>query len=302
MEVFARVAEAKSFSEAARRLQISKSVVSKHVTRLERRLGVRLLNRTTRSVALTEPGQQFYHRCAEIVAAAEDAERAAMDEQAQVRGTLKVTVPVSFGMLHVALALPDLRRRYPDLCVDLTLTNRVVSLVEEGYDCSVLIDHEPSLGVVARPIGRSDRCICASPAYLAQHGTPDSLEALKDHECILFTGVPSLRKWRLMGPDGEVWANVDGKLSMNNFNAIRAAAVRHGGIALIPEHVAAVDLREGRLVAILRDYTPAPATIYVTFPGNRHVAPKVRVFVDFLIERFGSRLDWAACANDPALV
>jgi DNA-binding transcriptional LysR family regulator len=300
MAIFARVAEAKSFSEAARRLKISKSVVSKHVTDLERSMGVRLLNRTTRSVSLTEIGQEFYQRCAEIVAAAEEAERVAMNEQSEVRGTLKVTASVSFGVLQLAPALPDLRERHPHLSIELTLTSRVVSLVEEGYDCSVLIEREPTPGVVARRIGPAERCICASPGYLEKRGVPRSLEELNDHECILFTGVGSPRKWCFRGPGGEVGVRVNGKLSINNYNAIRAAAVRNAGIALLPAHVAAAELRAGRLVPILPDYTPVPSTICVVYPANRHVASKVRAFVDVMVQRFGSERDWNGCGDDPA--
>jgi len=190
MEIFARVAEAKSFSAAARRLDLSKSVVSKHISQLEQRLGVRLLNRTTRSLSLTEVGEQFYHRCAEIVSSAEEAERQAMHLQAEPRGLLKLTASVSFGTRHVAPALTKFLERYPELHVDLTLTNRVVNLVEEGFDMSLLIEQLPTPGVVARPIARLRRYVCASPTYVARRGMPDCPAALKHHECILFTGAP----------------------------------------------------------------------------------------------------------------
>jgi len=288
MHIFARVAEAKSFSEAARRLRISKSVVSKHVDRLEKSIGVRLLNRTTRSVSLTEVGQQFYQRCADIVSAVEDAERIAMHLQSDARGTLKVATPVSFGTFNIASELPLLRERHPELAVDLTLTSRVVSLIDEGYDMAVLIDQAPSPGVVARTIAPIERSICASPQYLARHGTPDSLEALKRHECVVFTGPGSGRKWHLRGPQGELWTSVHGAMCMNNLNAIRTAVLAHGGIGLLPHYLVGADLREGRLVALLPEFPPVSANMCAVYPAQRHLSPKVRVFVEFLIERFGN--------------
>src|SRR5581483_9927841 len=281
------VAEARSFSAAARRLGLSKSVVSKHVTQLEQRLGARLLNRTTRSLSLTEVGEQFYRRCSEIVSAAEEAERQAMHLQAQPCGILKLAAPVSFGSHHVAPALTQFLKIHPQLHVDLTLTNRVVNLVEEGFDMSLLIEQQPSPGVVARPITTLRRHLCASPEYLAQRGEPESPADLKQHECILFTGRPSPRRWRLVGPSGEVTAAVDGRLCSNNFTAIRAAALGGLGIALLPHHVAADDLAAGTLLPVLREYRPPGGVLTAVYPANKHVPSKVRVFIDFIVQRFG---------------
>jgi DNA-binding transcriptional LysR family regulator len=289
MEIFARVAETRSFSAAARRLGVSKSVVSKHISRLEQNLGVRLLNRTTRSLSLTEIGEQFYRRCAEIVAAAEDAERQAMHLQAQPRGVLKIAAPTSFGMLHVAPALTDLLRRCPELHVDLTLTNRVVNLVEEGFDMSLLIEPPPNTGVVARPIARLPRCVCASPDYIADRGAPESPEALANHQCILFTGTPSPRRWVLNGSGRDLMIGVDGRVCINNLNAIRLAALAGAGIAMLPLHLVHGDLVRGQLVALLPDHPPAAATLYAMYPANRHVSAKVRAFIDFAVERFSDK-------------
>jgi len=289
METFARVAEAKSFSAAAQRLNVSKSVVSKHITQLEQRLGVRLINRTTRSLSLTDIGEQFYARCAEIVAAAEEAERQAMHLQAAPRGVLKITAPVSFGMRHLAPALTQFLKVYPELHVDLSLTNRVVNLVEEGFDMSLLIEQQPTPNIVARPITTIHRYICASPAYLAEHGTPNTPEALKQHECILFTGTAHPRKWPVTGPNGQITISVNGRLCINNFNAIQAATLAGAGVALLPDHIAGEDLAAGRLVALLPEYSPSCSVLTAIYPANKHVASKVRVLIDFLVQRFGDR-------------
>lgn len=292
MQIFVRVVEAKSFSAAARRMKLSKSVVSKHVSRLERSMGVRLLNRTTRSISLTEIGRAFYERCAEVIAAAEQAELTATRFQSEPRGTLLVAAPVSFGMLHLASALPGLLASCPELGVELTLTNRQVNVIEEGFDAAIVVATDLQPGLVARRIATVARHLCASPDYLARRGTPATPASLRDHDCLVFTAPTWEKRWGLRTAEGEVYVPVEGRLGINNLNALRHAAIAGAGIALLPAYLVADDLARGTLVAVMPHAPPIPSTLHVVFPPSRHLSPKVRAFVDFLVEQF-SALDAA---------
>lgn len=294
MEIFTRVVEAKSFSGAARRMNISKSVVSKHVTEIERSLGVRLLNRTTRAISLTEVGAAFYERCSRIVAAAEEAEAIATRLQSVPRGTLKVNVPVAFGVLHIVPALPDLLSAYPDLRIEMTLSDRTVNLAEEGYDAAVLIEKKLAATLVARKLAPNLRRICATPDYLRRHGVPNSPRELANHNCIVYAPLGTEKEWCLIGQEGTVWIEVDGNLRLNNENAIRYAALSGLGMALLPSYIVGPDLQSGALRAVLPDYTASETAIYAVYLSNRHLSAKVRCFVDFLVVRFGPTPPWDA--------
>jgi DNA-binding transcriptional LysR family regulator len=300
MEIFARVVEARSFSAAARRLNVSTSVVSKCVTRMEQSLGVRLLNRTTRSISLTEIGTAFYARCAHIVAAAEEAEAMTAGMQSAPRGTLKVNVPVSFGVLHVVPALDDLLRTYAELNVDMTLGDREVHLAEEGYDIGVLIAREPHASLVARKLAPIRQRLCASPGYLQRHGVPASLRDLPHHNCIVYSRLGPERTWHFDGPDGYASVEVNGTLRLDNENAVRQAALAGLGIALLPTYIIGADLQQNTLHAVLPDCNPPETALFATYLPNRYVAAKVRVFVDYLVARFGPAPHWDALQTTPA--
>jgi DNA-binding transcriptional LysR family regulator len=294
MEIFARVVEARSFSGAARRLDVSTSVVSKCVTRMEKALGVRLLNRTTRSISPTEIGHAFYARCAQIVAAAEEAEAMAAGMQSTPRGTLKVNVPVSFGVLHVVPALDDLLAAYPELHVDMTLSDRDVDLADEGYDIAVAIATKLRATLVARKLAPIRHALCAAPAYLRRHGSPASVTDLAHHDCIVFSRLGSERTWHFDGPDGRASVEVDGTVRLDNENAVRQAALAGLGIALLPTYMIGADLQQNRLRALLPDWRSPQATLYATYLPNRYLTAKARVFVDYLVARFGPSPDWDA--------
>jgi DNA-binding transcriptional LysR family regulator len=294
MEIFARVVEARSFSGAARRLNVSTSVVSKCVTRMERSLGVRLLNRTTRSISLTEIGREFYARCAHIVAAAEDAEAMTAGMQSTPRGTLKVNVPVSFGVLHIVPALAELLATYPELHVDMTLNDREVQLAEEGYDVAVLITAAPRATLVARRLAPIRQALCASPAYLRRHGAPASVDDLAHHDCIVFSRLGPERLWHFDSADGHASVEVNGGLRLDNENAVRQAALAGCGIALLPTYIVGGDLQQGALRVVLPEYEAPETTLYATYLPNRYLAAKVRVFVDYLVARFGPSPGWDA--------
>lgn len=296
MEIFARVVEAGSFSRAARRLDVSTSVVSKCVTRMEQSLGVRLLNRTTRSISLTEIGRAFYARCAQIVAEAEEAEAMAAGMQSTPRGTLKVSVPVSFGVLHIAPALEGLLAAYPDLNVDMSFNDREVHLAEEGYDVSVVIAAEPRATLVARKLAPIRQTLCAAPSYLRRHGVPATLEDLARHQCIVFSGSGS-HHWHFEREQAHASIEVTGPLRLDNENAVRRAAVAGCGIALLPTYIVGEDLQRNGLKVVLPDCRAPETALYATYLPNRYVAAKVRVFVDYLVARFGPVPAWDAGAK-----
>lgn len=293
MEVFVHVAEEGGFSAAARRLELSKSAVSKHVQALEQYLGVRLLNRTTRRLALTEAGSGFYERCADILAQLGEAERSASSLYAQPRGVLRINVPVSFGVAHLGPALPDFLARYPQLEVDITLNDRYVDLVNEGYDAAVRIGRLEDSSLIARRIATSEVWLCASPDYLRTHGVPRAPRELRSHNCLVYVYSRQARGWRMRSPDGSNHrVPVRGTLRANNGEFLLAAALRGTGIVFMPDFIAAGSVARGDLVRVLPDHRTETIGINAVFPYTRTAPAKVRVFVDFLVGRFGGDRAW----------
>jgi DNA-binding transcriptional LysR family regulator len=293
MAVFARVVEMESFSGAARDLGLSKSAVSKRVAHLEDRMGLRLLNRTTRRLSLTEAGAAFYEGCRRVVAEAEAAERAVTRLASAPRGRLKVNAPMSFGVRHLAPALPDFMARYPELAVDLALNDRVVDLVEEGFDVGLRIVKLADSSLIARRLAPNRLVLCAAPSYLQAHGAPRSIDELKDHACLLYSYQTAGDVWRLGGPGGERRLAVAGRLRINNGDALLAAALGGLGVALLPCFICGEDVRAERLIHVLPEWSePADTAITAVYPASRNLSPKVRVFVDFLAERFGGTPYW----------
>lgn len=291
MAGFAKVVETQSFSAAARALGVSKSQVSKQVAFLEEHLGARLLNRTTRRLSLTDAGAAFYDSCQRVLAEAEEAERAVGSLQAEPRGVLKVNAPMSFGILHLAPALPEFARRYPELTVDITLNDRMVDLVEEGFDVAVRISRLTDSSLVARRLAPSRRVVCGAPDYFAAHGVPRHPRDLKAHNCLIYSYAAN-EEWRFHGPEGEVAVRVSGSLRANNGEVLLAALRAGLGVAPLPTFIVGPDLAAGRLMPVLPEWADDSASVYAVYPHRRHLSTKVRVFVDFLAERFGPRPYW----------
>lgn len=294
MAIFARVVEARSFTAAAAALDLSKSAVSKQVARLEDRLGARLLNRTTRRLSLTEVGAAFYERCARILVEVEDAELAVGRLQDAPRGTLRINAPMSFGQLHLAPAVADFLNGHPGLAIDLTLNDRIVDLVEEGYDVAIRISRLADLSLIARRLVPSRRVVCGSPAYFERHGVPRHPADLRRHNCLLYSYLPSAEEWQFVGPDGPAAVRVSGTLRANNGDALEAAMLTGLGVALQPTFIAGRDLQAGRLVAVMPDYVDESASVYAVYPHSRHLSAKVRAFIDFLAARFCPAPPWDA--------
>lgn len=294
MAVFARVVEAGSFSAAARELGLSKSAVSKSVARLEDRLGLRLLNRTTRKLSLTEAGAAYHAGCRRMLAEAEAAERSVLRLAEAPRGRLRVNLPMSFGVARIAPLLPDFLRRYPEVELDMVFEDRPVDLVEAGYDLAVRIGALSDSSLVARRLCPVRRVVVAAPAYLEARGEPQRPEALAAHACLLYHYLPSGDSWRFLGPGGEERAvRVSGPARLNNGEALLTACLAGLGVALLPSFLCGEALRTGRLRRLLPDWRdPAELAAHAVFPATRNLPPTVRVFVDHLVAAFGSRPPW----------
>ncbi|HEX6103291.1 MAG TPA: LysR family transcriptional regulator [Alphaproteobacteria bacterium] len=290
--IFAAVVERGSFSGAARALGISKSAVSKSVAALERRFGARLLNRTTRRLSLTEAGAALDQRAQRILAEAEAAEQDLGRLSAAPRGRLKVSAPMSFGNLHLAAALPEFLQRHPELSLDLNFSDRQVDLVEEGFDVAIRIGTLADSSLVARKLANVRRVVAASPGYWRRHGTPRHPRDLKDHNCLLYAYLSSGDTWRFRGPSGPVAVRVSGNYRANNGEALTRAAAAGLGVVVMPVFILAEDLAAGRVTTALDGFVAAEPALYAVTPPGRAQAPKVRAFIDFMVEWIGPTPPW----------
>ena len=298
MEVFVRVVERGSFTVAAQELQLSRSMVSKHVQDLEQRMGVRLLNRTTRRLSATDAGRVFFDRCIRILLAVEDAEDITGEQQNQLRGLLRLNVPVFFGVRHLTPALADFTRRHAGVSVDMTLNDRVVDLIEEGYDLAVRIGRLADSSLIARRLAPCRFVTCASPGYLGERGEPATPEDLRQHNCLAYTYMALKDEWLFSGRDGDVAVRVSGNFRANNGDALRVAALSGQGITQAPSFLVGDDLKHGRLVPLLAGFQSPETGIYALYPPGR-VSAKVRSLVAFLAARFGDDPEWDGW-RDPA--
>lgn len=291
--VFVQVVDAGSFTAAADKLGLSKSVVSKYVSRLEDRLGARLLNRTTRRLSLTEVGRTFYERSQRGLRELEEAEAEVSRLQEAPRGVLRLNSPMSFGILHIAPALPEFLARYPELSVDMSLDDRWINLVEEGFDLAIRIGELPDSSLVARRLGACRHVVCGAPGYFKQHGVPRTPQDLRDHNAITFKYQDSPNEWHFVSAHGVVMRiPVSGSIQMNNSLGLREALLREAGLTLTPTFVVGTDIKAGRLQAVLADYKSMELSIYAVYPERRHLSPKVRAFIDFMGGRISSIPYW----------
>jgi DNA-binding transcriptional LysR family regulator len=277
---------------AADRLGISVSAVSRHVADLESRLGVRLLNRTTRRLSLTESGGAFHERAVQLLADLEEAEEAVGAGARVARGTLRITCPTTFGIHHVAGAVAAYAARHPQVRFDLDLSDRVVDLVEEGFDLAIRIGTVGSPALIVRRIGTSSLVCCASPGYVARHGEPHVPEDLAGHRCLLYAYAPERDVWRFRGPDGEHAVAVSGAARANNGEMLTAMSVAGMGVHLEPDIVVAPHVRNGTLVRLLPGFEPPSIPIHAVYLSRRHLSAKVRSFIDFIAGRFAEAPAW----------
>jgi DNA-binding transcriptional LysR family regulator len=294
MMTFAKVVETKSFSAAAEALNTSKSLVSKQVSTLETALGVRLLTRTTRRMSLTEIGAAYYEHCLRIVQEIDAAAETVTQLQVAPRGVLRVTSPVIFAALHLAPALHSFMRRYEQVEVELNASDRIIDIVEEGYDLAIRISGQPALSTVARQIAPVRWAVCAAPAYLEKHGTPRTPQELNQHQCLIYLGIPALHSgWRFRIGSKEVTMQVSGRCRVNSSEVLLQLALDSMGIIMFPTYMLGHHLKSGRLKEILTDSVANPDTaLYATYMPTRYMQPKVRAFIDHLLEHFGPVPPW----------
>lgn len=283
--VFARVVETRSFTAAAQQLGLPKSTVSRKIAQLEERLGVRLLQRTTRKLNLTEVGQAYYERCARIVQDIAAAEQVVTDMQTAPRGLLRVTAPVDLGSTYLGALVAEFLAQYPEIQIELDLADRVVDLIEEGIDLGLRFGPLSESSLIARKLGTVRLRVCAATAYLATRPAPATTAALADHDVLLFAPSGRVVPWMLHGPDGAVDATPRGRLVSNGVLALRDAARAGAGITLLPEFVIADDVAAGRMAYVLPAWTLQPSDLFAVYPSTRNLSPKVRAFLEFLSAR-----------------
>lgn len=287
VSAFAKVVEAGSFVAAAERLGVSVSTLSRQVAQLEAHLDARLLHRTTRRLSLTEGGRVFYERCVQLLADLEEAEEAATLQTVKARGTLRLTCGVSFGERHLAPAMGEFLGRYPGLRLDVELSDRVVDLVDEGFDAAVRIGPVGSLNLVGRKVGETRLVCCAAPAYVKRCGEPKTPEDLVAHACLTYEYSPWKNVWPFRdAEDRDRGVRITGPVRANSGLFLVALAVAGVAIVIEPDFIVGPHVLAGRLVPILRHFVLPPAGIHVVYPSRRHLSAKVRAFADFLAQRF----------------
>ena len=287
LTVFTRVVESGSLASAAETLGLSAQMVGRHIKLLEEHLHVKLLNRTTRRQSLTEVGRQFYERSKTVLAELEAAESIAAESQAAPRGLLRINAPVSYGVHRLSRALPEYLTRFPEVTVDLSLNDRVVDLVEEGYDVAFRVGELSDSSLLARPLGPYRMVVCASPTYLARHGEPHHPSELSSRECLGFAHWGPRGTWTFRDGGNPFEVAVRGSFRANNGEALRQAALAGLGILMQPAILVEVDVAEGRLVHILAGYPLTARPMNLLFAPDRRITPKLRSFIDFAVEKFG---------------
>jgi DNA-binding transcriptional LysR family regulator len=288
MKVFVAVVDAGSFAAAADRLGMSRAMASKHVSNLEDHLGTRLLNRTTRRLSLTESGAAFYERSVQVISDVAEAEQVAGRMAAVPRGILKMTMPLAYGQHRLGPVLAGYVSAYPEVKLDISLSDRKADLIDEGFDLAIRIGALPESGLIARKLGSERSVVCGSPVYLERHGVPQTPRDLADHACLGYSLTHGGEEWRLEGQSGRVAVPSAGPIKADNGDMLRLAALSGAGLIFQPLFIVADDLRAGRLVHVLPDYTSHELGIYAMYPSRKHLSAKVRTFVDFLVSQLAT--------------
>ncbi len=293
MTALVQVIEAGGFSAAARRMRVSVSVLSRQVMQLEDRLGARLLQRTTRRIALTEEGRAYFERARRILADIAETELAVQSAHAAPSGTLRINMSIAFGRSQVVPLLPEFLERYPDVGVELTFTDAIVDLIEDGADVAIRIANLSDSRLVARRLADNRRLICAAPSYIARFGEPRTPGELAQHNCLVSTVAPQLNAWEFETEGGIERIAVNGNVGGNVSETLYQLCLAGVGIMRLAEFLVGPDVKAGRLVPLLTRYRqPTSPPIWAVYPERRHLSPKVRVFVDFLVAKFAPTPPW----------
>ena len=284
MRVFVAVVERNGFSAAADALDISTAAVTRQVAALEKRLSTRLLNRTTRRVSPTSTGAAYYQRCVQLLAEFDELEASVGAQALQPSGRLRINAPVSYGITRLGALLPAYSARYPQVELDLQLSDRQVDMVEEGFDLAIRITRQPAPNLIARHLAQVRIRLCAAPSYLARRGRPATPQDLTSHECLSYTYSAGGDTWQLLGPQGEASIALQPHLRANNGEVLREAAIAGMGIIAQPDFIIDQALANGQLVPVLPEWEVPAIGIYAVYTSRSHLAPKVRSFIDYLVE------------------
>ena len=293
MQMFVSVVEAGNISAAAERLNLAKSAVSRRLAELETRLGVSLIHRTTRRLNLTDSGHAYYARCVAILADVEEAESAVSQAHAALRGTLKVALPLAFGLLHLAPLIQAFMTAHPDVRFELDFNDRQIDLMQEGFDLAIRIATLEDSSLIARRLAPIRHVVCASPDYLAQHGTPQSAADLVHHACLAYSNVRDPGLWRFRGANGEPGqVRVPVRLAASSGEFLMRAAIAGEGLVQLPSFYVHETLRTGQLLPLLTDHVWPELAAYAVYPPTRHLSSRVRAFIDFLADRLAGQPYW----------
>ncbi len=287
MEAFICVVDQGGFTDAARKMGVSKSAVSKHVSALETRLGARLLNRTTRRVNPTEIGLAYYDRAQTVLAGASEADEMVTAMQTEPRGVLRISVPVNFGISQLSHTIGEFLNQYPEVSINMVLDDQFAELVSEGFDMAIRIGSLEDSSLRARKLAESRALLVASKEYLANNGIPQTVEELSSHQLLHYSNLSTGNSWRLHGKNGdERHIRVGGRLTANNGESLKRAAEVGLGISLLPTFILGDAIRRGSLIEVLPDLDLEPLGIYAVYPPGRYTQPKLRALIDFLVDRF----------------
>jgi DNA-binding transcriptional LysR family regulator len=292
MRQFVEVVKVMSFSAAADTLGLSRAQISKSVMQLEAHLGSRLLNRTTRRISLTDEGRVYYERCLTILDDIDELEASTGEQNRVPKGRLLIAAPTSFGILHLQPALVAFQEAFPDVQVSLSLSDRFIDVVKEGFDVVIRIAELGDSSLIARKLAPCKRVFCASPGYLAQYGVPQRPQDLTDHQCLVFSNELKPDSWRIYGPQGIETINVTGPICADNGDILKAYAIQGMGVTLLPSFTISEELKRGNLVPVLNGYGPPDISVYAVFPSRRFLSAKVRSFIDHLTQAFSEPPYW----------
>jgi DNA-binding transcriptional LysR family regulator len=284
--IFIAVIESGSFSQAAVRLGISKSAVSKRISGLESQLGVKLLHRSTRKLSLTEAGNSYYEYASQALCLAQEAEDAATKLQSVPKGRLRISCPMSFGILHIAPLIPKFLQQYPQIELHMDMSDSWTDIIKEGLDIALQAGELPDSSLIARKITPLKSVLCASKEYLERHGVPQKPGDLINHNCILYSYHSTINEWGFITNTEEEKVRISGNYQVNNSEALRESLVQGLGIGRLPTFIAGQHIKNGSLVAVLQEYKMPQKTLYAVFPERQYLPEKVRVFIDYLIDNF----------------
>ena len=292
IRAFVAVVDTGGFTAAAKILPISRPGVSKHLSELETSLGGRLLHRTTRRISLTQAGKAYYEKCKQILEAVEEAEALVTGISGSPKGVLRINAPMSFGNKWIGPALSSFQKKYPDIEIDITLSDRQIDIVEEGYDATIRITRPSDSSLVARKVSPCRFLLAAAPQYLSFFGTPETIEDLKHHNCLLYRYRPNHNLWSFHRDQQEITVKVSGSLITNNGELLYSAGISGIGVVMLPTCILFKAVQHGELIPLLTDYSIQQASIYVVYPTNRLLSEKVRIFSEFMIKYFAGTPQW----------